>query len=119
MIWAAVLGDTYRGACLGTSSSFVPDAFVGVAGGRPEAGLVGRFGVNPHLAVRLVIGTNDGSVSQSDPKFLQEALKKAGYDSTFTLVKGANHFSVFDPGTASPTFGLILMVAAIHSRSSA
>lgn len=110
-IYAAVFCKLNDGQCLGTSTSSLPDAFVGVAGGRP-AGLVHELNSNPGLLVRLVIGTNDGRVSMTDPRALQAALKQAGIDSTFTLVKGANHYSVFEPGSASPTFGIILAAAS-------
>ena len=117
-IFVAVLGNGFQEPCVGTSPSSAPDAFVGIAGGGPHQGLMEGLGTNPHLVVRLLIGTNDNHGSIADPSRLQEALRNAGYDSTLTVVKGANHFSVFDPGTASPTFALILTVAMMHLRSS-
>ncbi|MGH2595742.1 MAG: carboxylesterase family protein [Actinomycetota bacterium] len=106
-IFVALLGDSFHEPCLGTSASSAPDAFVGIAGGRPDAGVVAGLGANPHLVVRLVIGTNDNHVPLDDPQRLQEALRKSGYDSTFTEVRSANHFTVLDPGSASPTFTII------------
>jgi sugar lactone lactonase YvrE/dienelactone hydrolase len=106
-IYVAALGGSFHEPCLGTSASSMPDAFVGVAGGRPDPWLVHRLGAEPLPVIRLVIGTNDAKVVGSYPELLDEALRKAGYDSTFTIVEGADHFSVFDPGTASPTFDLI------------
>lgn len=107
----ALAGDNFTGGCLAGGSG-TPDGFVGMSGG-PSPGTRSYIGRNPSLTFRYVSGSAEdpsGRMAAKMRAFVRD-LRKAGYDATYTLVDGADHYSTYTPGTASPTLQIILRVA--------
>ena len=76
----------------------------------PVAGTGSYIGMNRSLRVRYLVGTNDVQNVEAMRRFVRK-LKDAGYDARFTLVEGADHYSAYTPGTASPALKIIMNVA--------
>jgi acetyl esterase/lipase/streptogramin lyase len=108
----ALGGDHFKGGCLAKGSGS-PDAFVGLSGS-PAPDVASFVGENRDLTFRYVVGSAEESRLIDKMREFVRTLKGAGYDATFTLVEGADHFSLYTPGSASPTLKIISEV----SRSS-
>ncbi len=106
----ALGGNHFKGGCLAKGSG-LPDAFVGLSG-IPAPGTDSYIGRNRQLKFRFIAGSQDFSPRDDERmRAFVRKLRKAGYDATFTLVKGADHYSVYTPGSASPALRIILNVA--------
>ena len=110
----ALAGDAFKGGCLAQGSG-APDAFVGMSG-MPAPGTRSYIGRNPDLTFRYVGGSSESLHVDKMRAFVRD-LRKGGYDATFTLVEGGDHYSTYTPGTASPTLAIIM--SAARSSSSA
>jgi acetyl esterase/lipase len=104
----ALAGNDFKGGCLAKGRGS-PDAFVGMSGA-PAPGTRSYIGRNKDLTFRYVAGSAETLNVDRMRAFVRD-LRKAGYDATFTLVEGADHYSTYTPGSASPTLQLILNIA--------
>ena len=105
----ALGGDSFRGGCLARGSG-APDAFVGLSG-QPAAGTADYIGRNKNLTFRYVVGGLESHRLADQMESFVKTLRNAGYDARFTVVQGADHFSTFTPGSASPALRIILGAA--------
>ncbi|HEX7490258.1 MAG TPA: alpha/beta hydrolase [Candidatus Limnocylindrales bacterium] len=128
----ALDSSEFEGGCLAGGSGR-PDAFVGFAGnyqidsGLNAGDLRNFFGGSPSdladayvaanpfnyatsgkIPVRLVAGTDDGSVDPNQSRALEAFLVKQGWDATLTMVPGGGHTSILhDASTRQAIFSAI------------
>jgi arylformamidase len=89
----------------------VPDSFAGLSVA-PATSVLDRAHDLHRIPVRLFVGAKDQPGFQSSMTALQAYLVTHGVDSTLTRVPDADHYSVFDLGTATPTVPAILALAS-------
>ena len=95
----ALAGDDFKGGCLAKGEG-APDACVGMSG-MPAPGTRSYIGLNPDLTFRYVGGSSENLHVDKMRAFVRD-LRTAGYDATFTLVEGGDHYSTYSPGNRGP-----------------
>jgi len=123
---ASLAGDDFRGDCVISDGSALPDAFVGYEGGYDFTTSDASYrtpgtndayyyiGQNPDLQVRLIYGDVGHYVTVSIE--MHQALANAGYDVELHVVEGAGHSLNPDSYSFAPMIKQVMEVVRDSSQ---